>query len=100
MVGTVVSSPGTTTHAGQGGSANPVVVTKWVQPPSAPVSDPLGPSSIDKSREPFREACTHGYAHSTSNATGEEEGERGRKHQYHDGKDSNVPPGWGIQRLL
>lgn len=50
MVGTAISSPGTTTRAGQGESANPVVVTKWVQPPSALVSGPLVLSSMDKSR--------------------------------------------------
>lgn len=60
MVGTAVSSPGTTTHAGQGGSANPVVVTKWVQPPSALVSDPLGPQQHRQIQGAFQ--GTHGYA--------------------------------------
>lgn len=41
--GMAVSCPDTTARTGQGGSANPVVVTKWVQPPSALRSDPLGP---------------------------------------------------------
>lgn len=100
MVGTAMSSPGTTSRAGQGGSANPLVVTKWVQPPSALVSDPLGPQQHGQIQEPFREACNHGYTHCTSNAAGEEEGERCRRHWHHDGKDSKVPPGWGIQRLL
>lgn len=49
MVGTATSSPGTTTRAGQGGSASPVVVTKWVQPPSALVSDPPGPQQHQQS---------------------------------------------------
>lgn len=58
MVRTAVSSPGTTTSAGQGGSANPVVVTKWVQPLSALVSDSLGPQQHQQIQKPLREACT------------------------------------------
>lgn len=42
-MGTAVSCPDTTACTGQGGSANLVVVTKWVQPPSMLGSDPLGP---------------------------------------------------------
>lgn len=87
-------------HPCWAGSAKPVVVTKWVQPPSALVSDPAGPQQHCQIQELFREACPHGHAHSTSNAAGDEEGERCRKHWHRDGKDSKVPPGWGIQRLL
>lgn len=74
-MGTAVSSPGTSTRAGQGGSANPAVVTKCVQPPSALVSDPLGPQQHQQIQEPFREAYTHRYTHSTSNVAGKKEGE-------------------------
>lgn len=42
-MGMVVFCPDTITRTKQGGSANPIVVTEWVQPLSALGSDPPGP---------------------------------------------------------